>query len=367
MKNILFLCNTYYQLIVALQMKITVFKEENVVVLLSDHSMNADNITKKLSKEKIFAQVEYIETRKIDYTSKSLRSKIKNLYNAFFCNNSDLFKFLFNRKFDEFFYFNQNLSTNIIYSIILKSNNNIKCNQYEEGIFSYDAMKNRDILKINSILLKIYCCLRLIFGLKVLLKETKDAYVFYPEMYTGDRFINKIPQIEMNSELKKLLMKIYELNNRNNYYKQKYIYFSAICDVEGGEPIGELKLVKQIAELVGNDNLIIKKHPRDTRDVYEKSDLIVDKNSAIPWEVIQLVYDFKDHIFLTATSGSVLTINSIVPNKAKTYFLFNLCDIKNNYIAKKVSELINDYLKHFSNNKIFKDVFIINKINDILG
>lgn len=366
MKNILFLCNTYYQLIVALQMKMTMFENENVTLLLSDHSINADSIVKKLSKENIFYQIEYIKTRKIDYTSKDLKTKIKTLYNAFFYDDSELFKLLCNKKFDEFFYFNQNLSTNIIYSIMVKNNTNIKCNQYEEGIFSYEAMKNQDILKINSMILKIYCFLRVIFGLKVLLKETKNVYVFYTELYEGNKFINKIQKIEVNSKLTNLLMRIYKLKNIKNYYKQKYIYFSAICDVEGGEPIGEINLVKQIAKLVGKDNLIIKKHPRDLRDVYEKSNFIVDKNSAIPWEVIQLVYDFKDHIFLTATSGSVLTINSLVPNKAKTYFLFNLCNIKNNYIAKKVAELLNNYLKNFSNNKIFKNVFVINKITDIL-
>lgn len=366
MKNILFLCNTYYQLIVALQIKMTMFENENVTLLLSDHSMNADNIVKKLSKESVFNQIEYIQIRKIDYTSKNLKTKIKTLYSAFFYYDSELFRFLCNKKFDEFFYFNQNLSTNIIYSIMVKNNTNVKCNQYEEGIFSYDAMKCNSIFKINSLTLKLYLLLKKICGNKVLVNETKNVFVFYPELYSGDRFINKIPLLKLNGELVNILKNVFQINLEQCYYKQKYIYFSAICDVEGGESIGELNLVQKIADFVGKDNLLIKEHPRDYRKIYSKYGFNVDKNSAIPWEVIQLVYDFKDHIFLTATSGSVLTINMIILERPKTYFLFNLCNIKNNYIAKKVASILEVNLRKFSNHLLFKNVYIANDLKEIL-
>ena len=45
MQNILFVCNTYYQLIMAINMRITLFKNDKVTLLLSNHSKNADVIT----------------------------------------------------------------------------------------------------------------------------------------------------------------------------------------------------------------------------------------------------------------------------------------------------------------------------------
>lgn len=366
MRNILFYCNTYYQLIIAIQLKITLFKNDNVSLILSDHTESFKTIIKNLEEEKIFSEILFIKTKKIDFTSKNILKKLKHLYKTYFNKFSILKNYEQKQKYDAFFYFNQNISTNLIYSIISKNNLNLKCYQYEEGIFSYDAMKYSSILKINSLTLKLYLLLKKIVGNKTLVNETKNVFVFYPNLYSGDRFVNKIPLLELNGELTNILKNIFQINFNKYCYKQKYIYFSAICDVEGGEPIGELNLVQKIANLVGRNNLLIKEHPRDTRKIYSKYGLNVDKNSAIPWEVIQLIHDFKKHVFLTATSGSVLTINMILSERPKTYFLFNLCNINNNYIAKKVAGNLEKFLRNFSKHLLFKNVYIVNDLKEIL-
>ena len=46
MKSILCLCNTYYQLVLAIQLKATIFQNANYDVIASDHSRNMDQVTK---------------------------------------------------------------------------------------------------------------------------------------------------------------------------------------------------------------------------------------------------------------------------------------------------------------------------------
>ena len=62
MKRILIIANTYYQMIVAIQLQNTLFQNDEVVLLLSDHSKGTDAIVKKLKQQKTFAQVEYLQS-----------------------------------------------------------------------------------------------------------------------------------------------------------------------------------------------------------------------------------------------------------------------------------------------------------------
>ena len=56
MKKDIIICNTYFQLIEAIQLKNTLFLHESVTVVFSDHSRNAENIIKQIKSLDIFEQ-----------------------------------------------------------------------------------------------------------------------------------------------------------------------------------------------------------------------------------------------------------------------------------------------------------------------
>ena len=74
------------------------------------------------------------------------------------------------------------------------------------------------------------------------------------------------------------------------------------------------------------DNLLIKVHPRDNTGEFEKSGLNVYPGSDVPWEAIQLNYDFSNHVFLTCTSNSILSVDVMLEKGPEVYFLYNLCN-----------------------------------------
>ena len=88
--------------------------------------------------------------------------------------------------------------------------------------------------------------------------------------------------------------------------------------------------------------MIVKVHPRDDKARFEREGLIVDKMSSVPWEAIQINYDFSGHIFLTIVSGSVVTINAILDNPPITYFLFKTIDPKKNAVLRSSIESFNE-------------------------
>ena len=60
MKRILLVSNTYYQLIMAIQMRYTIFTEDEIVLMLSDHSKGTKVICEEIKKLNVFHQVKSI-------------------------------------------------------------------------------------------------------------------------------------------------------------------------------------------------------------------------------------------------------------------------------------------------------------------
>ena len=72
----------------------------------------------------------------------------------------------------------------------------------------------------------------------------------------------------------------------------------------------------------------------------------VDKNSTIPWEAIQLNYDFSNHVFLTISSTSVFGVNLMLKKRAPVYILYNTVDTSQNTVIQSAVDGVKDILGH---------------------
>ena len=109
----------------------------------------------------------------------------------------------------------------------------------------------------------------------------------------------------------------------------------------------------------------MKTHPRDPRNIYEENGFKVDKNSAIPWEVIQLSGDFSDKVFLTATSGSVLAGSFLSEKPTRTLYTYPLCDLSHHRVAQDSRAAIEELLGNESLRQILHNVEVIHSVEDI--
>ena len=78
--EVLILCNTYYQFIVASQLKVTRFKEDNVYLVFSDHTKNMMYVSERVKSTKIFKDVYFIETLKKDREGLNRKSLHKEFF-----------------------------------------------------------------------------------------------------------------------------------------------------------------------------------------------------------------------------------------------------------------------------------------------
>lgn len=355
-KKILIICNTYFQLITAIQLKCTLKKNDNVTVILSDHSQNTENISKKLNHANVFEKIIFLKCKDLDYGKHRMIDGVHHIIDGIL-DQSPIKESFLDQRFDEFLYYNLNMSTVSIYGILRKNNRNMKCSKYEEGILSYDNEFHMNEIPKR---LKLICLIRKLLLKTNLQTVTDKFYCFSPEVYHGNLQIRQIPLIDISGEIKEILLKIFPLENALNY-NYKYIFFASTLDEEGGDPIGEFRLLQDVRNLVGNDNLLVKIHPRMCKEKYIEAGFHVDINSFIPWEAIQIQCDFSNHIFLTVVSGSVLSINSIIQNPAKTFFLYPLCKESNN------TELLRNIktFEHLRQHNLFNFACIIHDLKNI--
>lgn len=336
MKNTLFFCNTYYQLIVAIQMKLTIKKEEQVTVVLTDESRNAETICERLRQTQLFHKVFFLQTKnaKTKVNAKFKLQAIKNGLCGCLPEGMDP-----KAKYDELIGFNLDLPTHYLFAALVKNNPGIICNAMEEGLLSYGVEDPGSGLL--SMLYKVRKC----FGKKNLREEAKGFYCFNPAVYKGSKTALPVPKISReNARLGEVLETLFLQDAPVDPYKQRYIYLPCIYDIEGGEPIGELELAKKIAGEVGKENLLVKVHPRDDAKKYENAGLTVDKNSAVPWEVLCIHEDFSQHVFITTLSGSILNVSAFLANAPRSYYAYPLCDLTQNPLAQKFRKVIDGYV-----------------------
>ena len=361
MKKILCICNTYYQLIFAMQLKKTIYRDDYMVLFLSDHSKNTFNVCRRLKQSDCFEEVHYVETKDMDYTISS-----RNPFNGAGVAKKVLSE-VDAKCFDELLFYNLSKFTYLVFSCLYRKNKNIITYKFEEGVLSYNFAMHKIVpltsfWRVNRLL---YYFRGVIRRWDILSKIT-GFYCFYPQLYKGELIAQKVDLIDKNAEVGQTIVETFVENNSVNPYKEKYIFFTSVCDFEGGAPIGEFELVKKISDCVGKENMLIKMHPRDTRTIYTDEGFHVDTNSSIPFEALMFAYDFEDKVLLTATSGAVLSANLMLKNPPETYYMYRLCDIEKNGVAKETVTHVDQILNEESLSDKLKRIHICDNIRDIV-
>ena len=356
MKKSIILCNTYYQLIFAIQMRLTILHNDSVDIIITDQSLNAASVVKRLEKESLFNRCFYVETKKMTLS----RNKLRNVYAVF---EGTVGASIFNEIvdiYDRVFIHNFDIASYALFASLYRNNKKIEVNRYEEGIISY---RNIEAPSKKKNLVKV---LRKAFRWNILEEQCENFYCFFPDFYQGDYRSIRIEPIDSTGEISSILKRVFDVHITENDYKEKYIYFTSVYDFEGGSPIHEYDLVSKISKLVGKDNLIIKMHPRDSRGLYEKGGFTIDQHSTIPWEVIQLCMDFSDKVLLSTNSTSIVSTNLMTSKGAEAYYTYKLCDINGNAAAIKTTGIINELLSDEIMSKKLSRVHIANNIMELL-
>lgn len=360
MRRILVICNTYYQLIAAFQMKNTIFRDDRLYILLSDHSVAAGEVAERLEEEKYFQMVYFIPTKKLDTQKHSLKDFIRIVADGVFgpvgvCRENVPF-------IDEMIFYNYSYSANLIFDFLQEQNPQLVCSRFEEGIASYDSII-KPYLSIGMRTIRFW---RKLLRKKDAFELAEKCYCFYPELFPDKRRACGIPRLERgNKVFLEALNAAFSYCPEKEKYPQKYIFFASSLDIDGN-PVGETELILKVADMVGKENLLVKMHPRDARKVYEDYGISVMHNSKVPWEVIQLNHDFSSHIFLSVSSGSILTASAMLGDQIASYYLYPLLQGRNDQWDRFCEQSIAGRIQRLQQCGTLKKMQIAREMKDIL-
>ena len=361
MEKCLITCFTHYQIIMAIQIRNSVLLSKRVTIAVADTSKGINNVVKRMQELEVFDDVIFL---KIKYIEENFLS-VKQIWNIAVGKADFAKRYLGEHPyFDEFWFFNNNITNNGFFCALYNSNSKLKCYGYEEGITTYEAFHEQFRIKKMFKRNKLIFAFRKILMKKNLIEATEAFFCLYPELYKGNLKVQSI-RLFSNKSDSKLLADIYGVDTKQLKYEEKYIYFAGTYDFEGGKSLDEIGLIKKIAEMVGKENLLIKLHPRDFRDFskMKKAGFHFEKNDGVPWEIIQLNYDFFEHVFLTILSNSILIANSMTEGVVKSFYLYKIIDgIMENRSAVVGIEALN-YVKNILKNK---GIHIVDSLFEII-
>lgn len=361
MRRILIFANTYYQLILAIQMKFTIFSSDYVCLALSDHSANAENVFVRLTKENFFDECVFIRSKGV-IQSRGIWKKCKEVVQMSFCRKNDYAFYLKDMRslsFDELICYNLEVDIHGIFSILSEYNDKIQYSSYEEGMLSYNNFY------YDSAKFELIKKLRNMIGKPTIFDRYEKFYCVYPELYHGSLKAVAVPPISAeNKKLKNLVAEIFQIEAGVDYSKYKYIYFESVYDTEG-RGIGELDFLLNFADRVGKENILVKKHPRSTIHVFEENGIAVDTNSTAPFEALQLNCDMSGCTFVSAMSGSVLSVNSVVENPSPVIMIYPLTEYEKYEDMKQFAMHVQNVIDQFQKNGKLTHILVAYTTDDL--
>lgn len=332
----LVICTTYSQLLLAVQLKLTLFVDDEIDLWLSDTSQGSEEVFKRLNETFLFHQVIYVRYQDFLYN----QGIIKNFRDIISYNFASIKKC---ELYDEVIFYNLTLKIYEISDYYHKIGHRVVWSRFEEGIFSYNTdigdSKRIDFTRLIRKITRRPDVFQMISKFYCIFPSLKETHL--------DWELVRIP--DFSTTIRSLC---FILNKIFDYVPEKfskYIYFASSSDIDK-TPFGETELVLKLADYVGKENLIVKMHPRDNRSVYTENGVKVMENSYIPWEVIQMNINASEHTLLTVNSGSFISISAMLDKPVKGFFLYNLISCQFKSFRTRNREIHNMITKLHNNN-----------------
>ncbi len=340
---ILFVCETFFQLLNAVNIKEQCYKEEKADLVLTESS-DFSQLLKALKNIGTFENIILF-----DFVQERDREELKININKYISGEKK-YKNLNDIKEEYSDYFmpvDTSLFQKLIYYKIVCNGYIPKVHIFEEGMLTYfqDVLFN---LKNDGIKHGFFP------DEKRLCNNIDEILVYDPDLFSGSNYyqVNRIPKID--PEISQVIKVFNGIFGECHMPKEKYIYLAEPFAVEGLNN-DEMTILDGIADIVGKENIIVKLHPRMDSGIYESNGYKTFVETKKPWELFVLHSEFEKKILITVSSGAAITSKLLYNNKYKVIYLYRIMALSLRYhvkhkcfpdFFKKVYQLFNEEEKN---------------------
>jgi Alpha-2,8-polysialyltransferase (POLYST) len=357
-----FVCCTPYHVIVSVHMARNLYTNDRNEIFISNHFGDSIKIYKNLKKSDLFHNVYYVTDKELSYDKSFLKiSKIKG--------------FLFNEKksilseeidfnYDKLFLFTHSFFSILITNLVKKNNKNAQISMVEEGIMTYLLGTNNLKDKIKNyidIICKFFLNKRFLNP-----KMVNYIYLFEPKLYSGNfnYKLRKIPKIPLDSNFCSKLNEIFNYSAQSNFKTAKFIFFDQSFGIDKNKQIDERKVIEELLNFLINDEVLIKLHPRDSKDKYQDLNLKNVNNSNYPWEIICYNEEIKNRVLIAVNSSAVFTPQILFRKMNSIILLHKVFGVNNT----QFNNFLEKFVSNFKGSNIYipKDFIELREIINLL-
>ena len=332
-KQVLIICNTAYQLLTGVQMRKKIFPTDHVDLLLSNQMVGGDIISERARSGSLFEKVAYVENKKQTFKNRLaetvhdfrlIRTLRKQLgeYDVVCLSNISVFSILFLR-----FYQRKRFELNI----------------YEDGFVTYcRSFEHSDRASAVS----------KIINPKGILGNVSHIYLFNPELLEWHR--DNIVPITIPKFDKNDTATINELNRIFGYsedvdtYDKPYLFMEESFFADRF-PVDDVRLVMLMAEKVGKENVMVKLHPRNPENRFEKLGIKTNHVFSTPWELILLNSNMQNCTLVSISSSSILQPYLLLGMSIKSISLLKLLPVKPGNMKGELGTFMQALFDKFNN------------------
>lgn len=176
--RVLAICNTYYQILVCLKMRLSVLRNDFMDIVISDQCGVVKGIADRLCASEVFDRVYFKSTKAMAMGKDTIFGKVHDVRQVIFGNPE--FADVCGTYYDKLLFNNTDIVVHMFYASLEKLNPNIRCARFEEGILSY----NNFFQSFSKLEMSRVC--RKLLHKSNLLERIDEFYCFTPEAYCGD-------------------------------------------------------------------------------------------------------------------------------------------------------------------------------------
>lgn len=346
-KECLFMCNTSFQIMMALEFKMTVLKKDKVDISLSDTLPDAEKVYENIKKSNVFNNVILCKEYEINYNKEynQYATLRKMLRRKKIC--QDIIK-KFRKKYDELYVCDTFYTTNVIYEELIRINPDIKVFYYEESplvVMADTGNHFKDLSFYQGTGMK--CLLKKILGIKNINGNFSGAYTTaYKKM--EKRYFAWIDMPRITKDKKEEYIKI--LNSFWAFDKSDYMKLNGIIFIEesffaDGKPSCELEIMKDLVEFSSDNQIAVKLHPRTRKNRFDTREIIVLENKSIPWELLVLNNCLQNVITVCIASNAAFLAKLYWNVDQRSVMLINCIDYYLPQLDDKYYRMISEICK----------------------
>lgn len=311
----LFVCHTPFQLITAILIKKARYDLEEADIIITDEFIDAPEISARCAAGGLFHEVYLARIRGINlavaaifpnYYLKKAGIKFEHPYSLI------LTPGLYNDFDDAVFYMNREAEIILI----------------DEGYSSYTSQTLDAVDSFSTSHLIARKVSKLLLRRKYIEERAKKIYLYDPDLCVRSvpyKITKLLPDdFVMDDKIRQLIYDVFNTKKALSEYDKPVIFLEESFASDFAEN-DDIPMIKAIANIVGQDSMMIKLHPRDKTNRFEELGYKTNSSFGVPWEAIALfLNDTRKIVLLSYSSGAVLNYRFICDKKFSVILLYKL-------------------------------------------